>query len=186
MESEIIGIERKKPGRSASSNSTSDKKKEQNSETDALSRALWTKMSTLHQTTKDLATALDITYPYLMALIRQERKFKDAGRSVLQNAAKYLDVPVAHAYLLAGALHPGDFFFEDKLPSETDSLYNALSTHKMWSGFAPGREEWDSMPEKTRLLICLLFQEAVQRSILTTMNVEIPASPAIEPKVSAQ
>ncbi len=174
MTSRIVTISRKKTGRVAGEDKSSSGKQSAAIEPDALTHALMTRMAENGHTTKDLAVELGITYPYLMALARQERKFCDAGRAVLAKSAKYLEVPVAQAYVLSGAMDPKDFFFEDKLPSEVASLYRSLASHKMWSGFCPSEKEWAAMPEKARLLVCLLFQEATQQTFLSSMSVEIP------------
>lgn len=174
MTSRIVAISRKKTGRASREDDSSPNDKPAATEPDALTHALMTRMTENGHTTKELAVELGITYPYLMALARQERKFCDAGRAVLAKAAKYIDVPVAQAYVLSGAMDPKDFFFEDKLPSEVASLYRSLASHKMWSGFCPSEKEWAAMPEKARLLVCLLFQEATQQTFLSSMSVEIP------------
>ncbi|MCX7173806.1 MAG: hypothetical protein NT159_07760 [Proteobacteria bacterium] len=118
-----------------------------------------------------LAAGLSIGYPYLMALARGTRPTADLGRDILTAAAKYLDVPIAQAYLWAGALLPTDFFFEPSLRRELQDVFTAIQTHPHWGGFCVKKSEWDSLSDEARILYALLFEKATDKHILSRTKI---------------
>lgn len=133
---------------------------------------LWVKLKERGETTHQLAKQLGIAYPYLMALARDERKLPNVDREVLENAANYLGIPVAQAYILAGALKHEDFFFADSLDAEIKSLYEAMSKHPHWCGYAPSRAAWEALPQQVKLLIGMLFERVTGKSLFRYAEIE--------------
>lgn len=108
----------------------------------------------------DLAKHLGIGYVYLTQLLSGKSNTAKLGRDILVAAAKYLDVPVAEAYLWAGALQSTDFVHEGKFEALSGDIFDIMSRHPCWGGFMPSREEWDKMSSRARLFIALAFEQA--------------------------
>lgn len=126
-----------------------------------------------------LAERLGIGYVYLSLLYRGLRPPSKISRDILIAAAKYLKVPVAQAYLWAGALQSTDFSDEESMEmltrvSKVDgvSVYDVLSRHSKWGGFAPSEREWTMLAPKTKLLVTLLFEQVAGLNLIekTTLH----------------
>jgi transcriptional regulator with XRE-family HTH domain len=132
----------------------------------ALIATLWERMGERAHTPKELAEALGITYVYLMALARGEKPIQQVSREVLKRAADYLNVPVAQAYLLAGALTPEDFVLMPSLDERIERVRDAMRHDAMWCGLALSDEVWRKTPQEARLLICMLYEQAAKTTWL--------------------
>lgn len=121
------------------------------------------------QTPHELAHALGIGYPYLMALMRGSRPTATLEREKLVQAADYLDVSVAQAYIWAGALSPADFFSRSTLNKELGTLYLAIRNHPDWGPYCPDQKEWDAIDDDNRmkLMLALLFEHVTGNQYLS-------------------
>lgn len=128
--------------------------------------ALWERMTQVGHSTKDLAQELGITYVYLMALARGEKPIPQVSRDVLKRAADYLGVPVAQTYLLSGALSPEDFVYLPTLDERIEKIREVMSHDAMWCGLALTDEIWAKTPRESRLLICMLYEQAAKTTWL--------------------
>lgn len=108
----------------------------------------------------ELAKQLGIGYVYLTQLLSGKKDTARLGREVLVAAANYLDVPVAEAYLWAGVLLPTDFVHEGKFKAMSGEQFDVMSRHPHWGGFMPTRDEWNSLSERSKLLIVMAFEQA--------------------------
>jgi transcriptional regulator with XRE-family HTH domain len=127
---------------------------------------LWEEMSKRGHTSKQLAESLGITYVYLMKLASGEKPIYQLGRDTLVCAAEYLAIPVAQAYLMADALSPEDFVLTPTLEERVARLREAMTHDAMWSGLALSDAQWAKTPQETRLLICMLYEQAAKTTWL--------------------
>lgn len=123
---------------------------------------LWNKMSQLQETPRDLASNLKISYVYFMALSRGEREVERADRKVFVEAARYLDIPVAQAFLLGGALIPSDFMVESSIEKRIEHNLDMMRNDPAWCGFVPSAKDLKNTPEKSKILIGLLYERMSQ------------------------
>lgn len=121
-----------------------------------------------NETPSELAKQLGIGYVYLTQLLSGKKDPSKLGRDILVAAARYLDVPVAEAYLWAGALKPTDFVRERegefKIPS--GDAFEVMSRHPNWGGFMPSKKEWKAMPQGAKLFITLIFEETTGETLI--------------------
>ena len=127
---------------------------------------LWEEMAKRGHNSKQLAESLGITYVYLMKLASGEKPIYQLGRDTLVRAAEYLAIPVAQAYLLADALSPEDFVLTPTLEERVARLREAMAHDAMWSGLALSDAQWAKTPQETRLLICMLYEQAAKTTWL--------------------
>lgn len=113
-----------------------------------------------NHTPAELAKHLGIGYVYLTQLLSGKKDTARLGRDILVAAADYLDVPVAEAYLWAGALLPTDFVHEGHAREMSGEQFDVMSRHSYWGGFMPTRKEWDSLSDRARLLVVMAFEQA--------------------------
>jgi transcriptional regulator with XRE-family HTH domain len=132
----------------------------------ALISQLWDEMAKRGQTTHQLAESLGITYVYLMKLASGEKPIFQIGRETLVRAAEYMAIPVAQAYLLAGALSIEDFVLTPTLDERVAQVREAMLHDAMWCGLALSAEVWQQTPQEARLLICMLYEQAAKTTWL--------------------
>lgn len=125
----------------------------------------------------DLAKELGVGYVYLTQLIRGVKKSSQMSRKIFENAARYLDIPVAQAYLLGEALLPTDFVHEGKFAADSNNIFKTISTHPDWAGFMPTRQEWAKLSPKMKLALTFAFEQATGIQ-LTQKPVVPPLAPA--------
>jgi hypothetical protein len=101
-----------------------------------------------------------------MKLASGEKPIYQLGRDTLVRAAEYLAIPVAQAYLLADALSPEDFVLTPTLEERIARLREAMAHDAMWSGLALSDAQWAKTPQETRLLICMLYEQAAKTTWL--------------------
>lgn len=124
-----------------------------------------------NESTKDLADHLGITYGHLMVIARGERPVNGLSINALRNAANYLHISLAQAYVWAGILSPSDFYSTRTVREELDRLYVDLIHDNTVSMFAPDRAEWDALPERSKLTIALMYEALRHRNYLSMLNV---------------
>jgi transcriptional regulator with XRE-family HTH domain len=132
----------------------------------ALISRLWDEMVKRGQTTHQLADSLGITYVYLMKLASGEKPIFQIGRETLVRAAEYMTIPVAQAYLLAGALSIEDFVLTPTLDERLAQVREAMVHDAMWCGLALSDDVWQQTPQEARLLICMLYEQAAKTTWL--------------------
>lgn len=118
------------------------------------------------ETPTDLAQHLGIGYVYMTQLLSGKKDTAKLGRDILVASAAYLDVPVAEAYLWAGALQPTDFVHVGKFKAMSGDIFDVMSRHPHWGGFMPTRDEWDGMSERARIFVTLAFESATGHTVL--------------------
>lgn len=146
--------------------SSDDSKGSQN----VLIRALWQSMNKRNHTVHGLASVLNVTYGYLLALARGERPMNMVSHDILVRAAQYLQIPVAQAYVWAGVLQPSDFYNARSLRYELDNLYEDLMSNTGVNMFAPSREVWESLPDSAKLTIGLLYEQVREKQFITQID----------------
>ena len=124
-----------------------------------------------NESTRDLAGHLGITYGHLMVLARGERPVHGLSINALRNAARYLHVSLAQAYVWAGILSPSDFYSTRTVREELDRLYVDLIHDNTVSMFAPERAEWDALPERSKLTIALMYEALRHRNYMSMLSV---------------
>ena len=132
----------------------------------ALISQLWDEMAKRGQTTHQLAESLGITYVYLMKLASGDKPIFQIGRETLVRAAEYMAIPVAQAYLLAGALSIEDFVLTPTLDERVAQVREAMVHDTMWCGLALSDEVWQQTPQEARLLICMLYEQSAKTTWL--------------------
>ena len=106
-----------------------------------------------------LADRLGIGYVYLTFLLRGKRQTERMGREALISCARYLDVPVAQAYLWAGALEPQDFVHEGHFKEMEGENIAVMSRHPDWGGFMPDIRTWNALPENVKIVIVMMYEQ---------------------------
>lgn len=119
-----------------------------------------------NETPVDLAKHLGIGYVYLTQLLSGKKDTSRLGREILIAAAEYLRVPVAEAYLYAGALLPTDFVCEWESNLVSGDVLDVMARQPHWGGFVPKREVWESMPEEAKLFVLFAFESATGMQLI--------------------
>lgn len=136
------------------------------------------------QKAAELAQELGIGYVYLTQLVRGKKPASQLSRPKLINAAHYLGIPVAQAYLWADALEPTDFVHTGKYEANTRDVWLCMSKHPEWGGFMPKLAEWKKLDAKIRLALTFAFEQAT--GITLTQKTEVEKSRKPTRKKTAQ
>ncbi len=124
----------------------------------------------------ETAKSLGIGYIYFMKLLSGERKTESLSRDALVQCARFINVPIAEAYLLAGALLPTDFIIEGEFSKVELSVYETILRHPLWGGFMPIQKQWDVLPESLKLLVTYSFEQSTGiKLIKDEMKTMIPS-----------
>lgn len=150
-----------------------DKKEDKQARPSVISKDSSLLMSTLAaratdrgESPMDLSAHLGIGYVYLMQLLSGKRDTAALSRKVLIACAQYLDIPVAEAYLLAGAIEPTDFVHDGKFQDVKGESFDTMASHPFWGGFMPTRAEWNAMPDRCKLLVMFAFEQATEIKLI--------------------
>lgn len=122
---------------------------------------LFNKTYDLNQSPHELARILGVGYAYLMALARGDRPTEGLRREALVRAARYLSIPVAQAYLLAGVLEPSDFLVDESPLRRAECVIEAMRQDPAWCGFVPPASVLREMDENLVLLISQMYLKLV-------------------------
>lgn len=137
----------------------------------ALINLLWEKMASEGITPTQLADRLGISYPYLMLLRRGERKTEEISMRTIRQMAEFLDLPALMVMQLAGIVVPLDFYYRPTLQSQIEMAYSELRSDPKFGGFAPERQDWDSLTDNMKLLVAVLFQNGRKTAILDPVEI---------------
>lgn len=134
----------------------------------ALIRALIQKAEQLGMDKYQLATAIDITYPYLCALTNGTRPIEGVKHKKLRKIASFLGLTFVQVLMLAEIIHPQDFLKDqgEELEMSMRKAIDNMRAHHEWGGVAPLPEEWALLSPKTRVGIALLWQQVAGQSLL--------------------
>lgn len=122
-------------------------------------------------TIHDAATAIEVSYPYLQALLRGQRPIAQASKSVLAAMANFLDIPVAQAFIWSGALTAEDFFRKRSLDTEMSNLYEQMLESEDFGAYMPTATAWASLDNNIRVLIAALYERVTGKRILSPVTV---------------
>lgn len=147
------------------------KTEKQTHQSNELIAMLWNKTTLSNETPRELASRLQISYVYLMALARGERPVSSADRKIFVSAAKYLGIPVAQAMLHGGALQPADFLVEATASDKISNVFGRMKNDPEWGGFTPELRVLEKSPKDIKILICLLYERVAQTSELTSVTI---------------
>ena len=129
-------------------------------------------------TPTELAKHLGVGYVYLTQLLNGKKDTAVLNRKILVAAANYLDVPVAEAYLWAGATEPTDFVRETRFVPMAGEIYDVMSRHPEWGGFMPTKKEWSTFTPRARLFVTLAFEKATGVTIIDKEDKTMTKPPA--------
>lgn len=111
---------------------------------------------------KDLAVALGISYMYMLMLMRGARNPNGMSRQSLVACSKYLDVPVAQAFMWAGVLEAEDFVHKSKFQSQSTDIYEIMARQPDVGAFMPDEDVWNALPFSAKLAMATLFEQATR------------------------
>lgn len=116
-----------------------------------------------------MAAKLGASQSYLSQLLSGDRPMSGVSDGILRKIAEYLGVPLVIALMQAERLTSADFMVSpSNLPDRLNAGMKAIgrSSEAIESGV--GVEELMILPERVKLLLVLLYQQAYQVEMLNT------------------
>lgn len=111
------------------------------------------------ETLQSLAEFLGVTYSRLTQWRRGEAHIKNANRSVLAQAALYLQIPVVVAFVLAGVITFSDFHWpsEEHIDHQLARIFEDMRQDPLVAGLVPA--ELASASPALRVFVAFLYSE---------------------------
>ncbi len=94
------------------------------------------------------------------------RGIKQLEPSLIRAAARVLGIPPVQAFLIAGVIDPEDILDPYTADDRLNHVVETIRNDPAFMGFAPG-PEWGELPRSTKVLIALLYEQAVGRQVLS-------------------
>lgn len=131
----------------------------------ALSEELRKKIDATGMGATEFATMIGMSPSYTSSLLNGSRPWDGTDRKTKEKVAKFLGIPLISVLMLAGIIEPKDFVFDDSIDTSLDNAYGGLKTHPVWGAFCR-KEEWNSLPMNTKILVALLYEAATGNEII--------------------
>lgn len=80
--------------------------------------------------------------------------------------AEWLGVSTVDVYILAEILEPNDFLIEQDLGDRMRLTIQKISEDPTVSQFAPSKDEWDILSDRTKFFICMIYERMYETEIL--------------------
>lgn len=129
---------------------------------DAIHKRKWD----LGVTTQEAATAIELSPPYFQAMLSGTRPIQSMSDSAKRKLAGWLGVSTVDVYIMAETLEPSDFLVEQDLGDRMRLTLLKMSDDPTVRQFAPSKDEWESLSERSRFFICMLYERMFEREIL--------------------
>lgn len=132
----------------------------------ALSEKIKEKLFSEGVKNNDFAAQLSISPSYLTTLLAVKANWTPLGREQFSIIADFLGIPYIQVMMLAEIVTPGDFFMEDGLRKSLNAMYTAMSNDPVWCGMCPEKDEWETLSDRVKILIALLYESDTKRIFL--------------------
>lgn len=111
----------------------------------------------------ELAQALGLSKPYLMAIFSFQRPIDRLGMEYLEKIAEFLKVPKAQVYCLAEILKPEDFTHEYKLEEQLQESFRNMRNDPVWMAYAPSDEMLNELPSQVKIGMAYMYQQLANK-----------------------
>lgn len=118
---------------------------------------------------------LGFTESYYRTFRNGNRWIGTIGHDKLEKIAKFVGMPLASVYMMAGILKPADFVHRSDLSEKIREGFQRLRLNPVMGPFAPSAEDWQRTPESVQFLVVLMYER------LTTEELVEKASTALGP-----
>ena len=132
----------------------------------ALARLLDERALELGKSQKEVASILEISYPYYALLMNGERWFGSVNKTKLINIGKFLGIPTASVYMLAEVLDINDWFGRNSLADTVEMVFKSMQKDKRYTICLPTPAKWAEASLEMKLSIVLLYQELSKKTLL--------------------
>ena len=129
---------------------------------DAIHKRKWE----LGVTTQDAAAAINLSPPYFQAMLSGTRPIQSMSDEAKRLLAEWLGVSTVDVYILAEILEPNDFLIEQDLGDRMRLTIQKISEDPTVSQFAPSKDEWDILSDRTKFFICMIYERMYETEIL--------------------
>lgn len=132
-----------------------------------LIRKIWQKM--LDQNIKPTVLAsehLGLAYTYFMKIGRGTESVDKLKIKHYKNMSIFLDIPLTQVMLLAEAIKPEDFYYKATVEERIEHVYNNILNDPLFMGFAPSKQDWNTLSPNLKLSFCVMYETCAQSKIL--------------------
>lgn len=120
---------------------------------------------------------LGFTESYYRTFRNGNRWIGTVGHDKLEKIAKFVEMPLASVYMLAGILKPSDFVHRSDLSEKIREGFHRLRRNPVMGPFAPSAEDWERTPESVQFMMILMYERLTAEELLEkASNVYGPAA----------
>ncbi|AOZ11177.1 helix-turn-helix domain-containing protein [Cupriavidus malaysiensis] len=133
-----------------------------------LREAIQARMEELGLAADDAAREIGVSPQHFYLLLNGTRKWTTMGDEKLKLTAKFLDVPLAKVYHMAGILETADFFVSEvDVGSRLDAVFKSMTADPALKGLLlPPRKVWEGFSLEAKHLAVTLYELLLQRDLL--------------------
>lgn len=131
-----------------------------------LIEAIQRRKNELGLTTQQAAVAVTLSQPYFQALLSGTRPIQGISEDIKRKLADWLGVSLVDVYIMAEQLQPNDFLIEQDLGDRLRLTVKKIHADNTVRQFAPTTEEWDSLSDRTKFFICMIYERMHEVEIL--------------------
>lgn len=128
--------------------------------------AIHEKKRELGVTTQEIAQAIQLSPPYMQAVLSGTRPIQSISDDAKRRLAQWLGVSTADVYIMAEILEPSDFLVEEDLGDRLRLTLLKMRMDPIVKQFAPTKEEWEALPARVRFFMCMTYERMTEKEIL--------------------
>ncbi|WP_157648589.1 helix-turn-helix domain-containing protein [Thiobacillus denitrificans] len=130
-----------------------------------LTRTASSRSQKMHQ----MASALGVTYGYLIQLKKGIRETPRISADVVQAAARYLGCPPIFVKMAAGQVTAQDFYVpKDKMENDVNTAIAYMAGDPNYLYMLP--PDLDKLPQDVKAALVLLYQDATGKNLLSSKH----------------
>lgn len=148
----------------------------------ALIRALLKRAEELGLDKRQLAKAISITYPYLIALCNGNRSVQGIQHEKLRRIAEFLNLTFVQVLMLAEIVKPEDFARDqgDDLERTLDQAIRGMRADTTWGRVAPSEDEWEDLSINAKIGLVMMWERVSNQDLIEKAKMIIVVKPNSE------
>lgn len=134
----------------------------------ALIKLLLQRGDDLGYSKQELADAIDISLPYLRALVKGARPINAIRREKFRNIATFLNLSYIQVLMLAEIVTPTDFAVDQPatLIAKIEGIWRNMRDDPDWGRVAPTPDEWHALSLNTRYGIASMWEQITCQELI--------------------
>ena len=124
-------------------------------------------------TLEDRCFSIGVSYPMVASVGKGRRSWEDLGTGVLRKISDWLGLSLLQVYMLGEIFSPTDLAVADvSLEKRFEQVCTSMRDDVSWGAFTPAPELLRALPAEVKILMAMLYGNAVGVSMLASLDNE--------------